>query len=339
MPAMAGTCGCATWWRPDCIARILLLRPVTTSEATRVAATLRACGLRRHAGRQFLSLVVWPEASRVVGARVGSTSGLVAARRTLQRARPCLSTSHRCGARGRAPPRPILGGRRAHRAADVPRGTGRLLELADGEVRAVRRMLAADLERLSTAGGGERRRGPCASAREPRPRRPAPPCCASRRCDLYVEYRSVLRNLNWQVRKGEHWAVYGANGSGKSSLLKLLYGDLSPALGGRIERSGFPKAHPLPNGSGRSATSRAELQSDYAIDVTVFDLVASGRHSSIGLVDEPTAQDRRVAARWLKFFGLLVGRQKPASRIVLRATAPRAHCARHGGGSAHAIAG
>ena len=99
--------------------------------------------------------------------------------------------------------------------------------------------------------------------------------------------------------------MYGANGSGKSSLLKLLYGDLSPALGGRIERSGFPKGTPITEWKRQVGYVSAELQSDYAIDVTVFDLVASGRYSSIGLADEPTAQDRRVAARWLRFFGLL----------------------------------
>jgi molybdate transport system ATP-binding protein len=40
--------------------------------------------------------------------------------------------------------------------------------------------------------------------------------------------------------------------------------------------------------------------------------VASGRHSSIGLVDAPTAADVRVARRWLRFFKLLgVSNAKP----------------------------
>ncbi len=106
--------------------------------------------------------------------------------------------------------------------------------------------------------------------------------------------------------------MYGANGSGKSSLLKLLYGDLSPALGGRIERSGFPKGTPIAEWKRQVGYVSPELQSDYAVDVALLDLVASGRYASIGLVDEPTAQDRRVAARWLRFFGLLsVARSRP----------------------------
>src|SRR5882672_4944069 len=175
-------------------------------------------------------------------------------------------------------------------------------ELADGRVHAVKRVLASDLKRLSRR-SGER---PSTGAR-PAPAAQAGSSALLRlsKVHLYVGYRSVLRNLNWQILKGEHWAVYGANGSGKSSLLKLLYGDLSPALGGRIERSGLPNGTSIAEWKRQVGYVSPELQADYAIDVSVFDLVASGRYSSIGLADEPTARDRRMAARWLKFFVLL----------------------------------
>ena len=35
----------------------------------------------------------------------------------------------------------------------------------------------------------------------------------------------VLKNLNWTVRRGEHWAVMGENGAGKSTLLGMLTAD------------------------------------------------------------------------------------------------------------------
>ena len=244
----------------------LLLRPVTTSEAARVAAALRACGLRRHAGRQFLTLSYGQKRLALLARALVQHpdwllldepyNGLDAAYR--RRMDAVLEAARRRGQSW------VVS---AHRAADVPRGTGRLLELADGEVRAVRRVLAADLERLSrrageSAGGGVRKR-----ARAPAARAGAAVLRLSK-VHLYVEYRPVLRNLNWQVRKGEHWAVYGANGSGKSSLLKLLYGDLSPALGGRIERSGFPKGASLTEWKRQVGYVSAELQGDYAIDVT-----------------------------------------------------------------------
>jgi len=37
--------------------------------------------------------------------------------------------------------------------------------------------------------------------------------------------KKVIENLNWEVRKGEHWAITGPNGSGKSTLLGVLSGD------------------------------------------------------------------------------------------------------------------
>ena len=132
------------------------------------------------------------------------------------------------------------------------------------------------------------------------------------RVNLYVDYRPVLRKVDWQLRRGEHWAIHGANGAGKSSFLKLLYGDLSPALGGRIERTGFPAGTPIAEWKRQVGYVSPELQSDYAVNVNVSDLVISGRYASIGLVDEATARDRRVANYWLRFFGLLsVAKRRP----------------------------
>ena len=35
----------------------------------------------------------------------------------------------------------------------------------------------------------------------------------------------VLRNLNWSLRRGQHWLVRGPNGSGKTTFLELITGD------------------------------------------------------------------------------------------------------------------
>jgi molybdate transport system ATP-binding protein len=131
--------------------------------------------------------------------------------------------------------------------------------------------------------------------------------------DLFVDYRPVLRDLHWELRDGEHWAVFGANGAGKSSFLKLLYGDLSPAHGGKIERSGFPRGAPIDAWKRQVGFVSPELQTDYARNVTVCDLVASGRYASIGLCTAPTAADVRHARHWLGFFALLsVAKRTPS---------------------------
>ena len=42
---------------------------------------------------------------------------------------------------------------------------------------------------------------------------------------------TILDQVSWRVEGGEHWAILGANGSGKTSLLKALTGYLSPTTG------------------------------------------------------------------------------------------------------------
>jgi molybdate transport system ATP-binding protein len=291
----------------------LLLLPVTPPQAKRVSAALRLCGLHRHAAREFLSLSYGQKRLALLARALVQDpdwllldefyNGLDADYR--RRIDTVLDAAVRRGQSWVAT---------AHRAGDVPRGTRCMLELAQGRVHAVKRIHPSDLARLTERAGERprhpvRERKPVREGEPPRARKvaasSAPALVQLSRVDLYVDYRLVLRDLDWQLRRGEHWAVYGANGAGKSSFLKLLYGDLSPSLGGQVERAGFPKGTPIAEWKRYIGYVSPELQSDYAVNVSVLDLVASGRYASIGLVDEATAGDRRVAARWLRFFGLL----------------------------------
>lgn len=292
----------------------LLLMPVTPPQAKRVAAILRMCGLSRYAAREFLTLSYGQKRLALLARALVQApdwllldelyNGLdVDYRRRID---TVLAAAARRGQSWVAT---------AHRAADVPRGTRLMLELAAGRVHAVKRMSRSDLWRLAKRAGESSTESMPAkkqAARKGGVRVSASVLVQLTRVDLYVDYRPVLRDLDWQLRSGEHWAVYGANGAGKSSFLKLLYGDLSPAAGGGMERAGFPQGTPIAQWKRQVGYVSPELQSDYAVDVTVSELVASGRYASIGLVDAATAEDRRAAAHWLGFFGLLsVAERRP----------------------------
>ncbi len=41
----------------------------------------------------------------------------------------------------------------------------------------------------------------------------------------------ILTDLSWRVMPGEHWALLGGHGSGKTSLLSALAGYLMPTRG------------------------------------------------------------------------------------------------------------
>ncbi len=49
----------------------------------------------------------------------------------------------------------------------------------------------------------------------------------------------ILDNLNWTVRAGERWALFGQNGAGKSVLLSLLYGDHPQAYANDVSVFGY----------------------------------------------------------------------------------------------------
>jgi molybdate transport system ATP-binding protein len=135
-------------------------------------------------------------------------------------------------------------------------------------------------------------------------RRSAAPLFVIRSADIYRDYRPVIRKLDWTLARGEHWAILGANGSGKSSLLNLIYGDLHPALGGTIERDGAPKGTHIEAWKHRVGWVSPELQADHFLARSIEEVVISGRYSSIGLNEPPTNADRKAADRWLKFFSI-----------------------------------
>jgi len=49
--------------------------------------------------------------------------------------------------------------------------------------------------------------------------------------DVALDGNTVLRGISWRLMPGEHWAVLGGNGSGKSTFLRLIRGELWPAPG------------------------------------------------------------------------------------------------------------
>jgi len=109
--------------------------------------------------------------------------------------------------------------------------------------------------------------------------------------DVWLAGRHVLRDVTWRLMPGEHWLVTGANGSGKSSLLRLLYGALRPALGGEVAWPALGNPRDVWQLRKAIAWVSPELQAAYRYPTTVRACIASGFTSSVGQTRAPTAAE------------------------------------------------
>lgn len=106
---------------------------------------------------------------------------------------------------------------------------------------------------------------------------------------------TILSMINWQVNKGEHWAILGLNGSGKTTLLNMLNGYIWPTTG-RVtvlnEPFGKTDIRALRKRIGWISSS---LQERIMSSQPVKKIVMSGKYGSTGLYDEPTQEDEAKA--------------------------------------------
>jgi iron complex transport system ATP-binding protein len=112
----------------------------------------------------------------------------------------------------------------------------------------------------------------------------------------------ILRDIDWTVHRGEHWAVIGLNGSGKTSLLNMVNGYVWPSEGevsvlGR--RFGRYDVRDLRKKIGWASSS---LQEKLYVSETAEEIVLSGRFATIGLYDKPRKKDRERARALLAYF-------------------------------------
>jgi len=127
--------------------------------------------------------------------------------------------------------------------------------------------------------------------------------------------RVVLRELRFTIRAGEFFGIVGANGSGKTTILRALLGILRP-LHGHVLVQVAPGAHDaLPEGGwcDLSATPGA-LPFGYVpqrgfldeiFPLTARDVVTMGRYGAIGLFARPGARDRELVEQALAQVGMI----------------------------------
>ena len=120
--------------------------------------------------------------------------------------------------------------------------------------------------------------------------------------DVFLDRVKVLHGIHWQLRHGEHWAVLGGNGAGKTTFLKLIASDLYPLFGARVSRFEFTADNTIWDLRRRIGCVSPLLQTHYREQLSAEQVVTSGFFSSVGLMDQPTAaQSRQVRALFREF--------------------------------------
>ncbi|WP_316773120.1 ATP-binding cassette domain-containing protein [Pedobacter frigiditerrae] len=126
--------------------------------------------------------------------------------------------------------------------------------------------------------------------------------------DVNVSYgdKKVLKNINWEVKAGEKWALQGPNGSGKSTLLSLICADHPQAFANNLYLFGNLR------GSGESIWEikerigliSPELHWYFDPKATVWETIVSGFYDSSGLFCDPGYTKKLQADELIHFFGL-----------------------------------
>jgi molybdate transport system ATP-binding protein len=283
----------------------IALDPLTARDRTRIGALLARLRLQQLAGRRFLTLS-YGERRLVLLARALAWApklllldelfnGLDAANRA--RALYCLAVLSRSGLPW------VLS---SHRLEEVPPFTTHYCELHGGRIRAQRPLPARDSRPQRRPARPSDPTPLCVAEaaaasprREPAPRGQGsngeqPVLVALHQATVWRDEIAALRELSLELRAGQCWVVHGANGSGKSSLVQLLYGDLGVAAGGRIERAGIARGVPIAQFKRRVGLVAPELQAIHPRYLRVEEVVASGRDASIGQRAGSAARSPRV---------------------------------------------
>ncbi|AZP05394.1 ABC transporter ATP-binding protein [Jeotgalibaca ciconiae] len=97
--------------------------------------------------------------------------------------------------------------------------------------------------------------------------------------------QEILKNINWEVNQGEHWAVLGLNGSGKTSILNIVTGYHFPTSGNvKVLDTTFGEAS-IPKMRERIGFMSSSLEKFGATfnKQPVKNIVLSGKFSSVGV--------------------------------------------------------
>ena len=117
------------------------------------------------------------------------------------------------------------------------------------------------------------------------------------------EKNPLLQQINWTINPGEHWAILGLNGAGKTLLLQIITGNLWPSKGKVTVLGEVFGQTSIPELSKRIGWVSTALQVRLRMNETAENIVLSGKFASIGLYQHYTLEELQQAKQVLMSLG------------------------------------
>lgn len=113
----------------------------------------------------------------------------------------------------------------------------------------------------------------------------------------------ILRGVDWRVERGQHWVVLGPNGCGKTSLLKVLLGYLTPSAGEMRVLGREYGAYDWRELRRHLGMLSSALQASVPAHEPALLTVVSGARAQLDLWGDPTPAETRAARTQLRRAG------------------------------------
>lgn len=108
-------------------------------------------------------------------------------------------------------------------------------------------------------------------------------------------YRYLLKDINWKVKPGEDWVVFGMNGCGKTTLLSIIAGFKHYTNGSvKVFNESFRNENILEIRKRIGWVSSSFFDQYYSRE-SVLNIVLSGKYGTLGLGEGITLDDVRLA--------------------------------------------
>lgn len=129
--------------------------------------------------------------------------------------------------------------------------------------------------------------------------------------------RRILKDITWEIKKGEFWQLTGPNGSGKTSLLTMIYGDNPKAYGVDLFLFGKKKGSgetvwDIKKKVGYFTPSMTEL---FRRDNSLEQMIISGLLDTVGLYRKATGRQQEIADAWLNSLDMYAIRKQSFRRL------------------------